>query len=403
MAEYNYVARNKNGQTIEGMLEAKTTNELVDRLHEQGLVVISVNEKIGLDFKSLSEIQIGGISLKERMIVVKQLATMIGAGVPLIQALDVLVQQAESSALKKEFTVVYRNVEGGMTLSKAFSKNSKIFDTLQVNLLEAGEKSGNLVEVLNQVAIDMEKRTALASKIRGAMIYPAIIFIGVIAVVVFMVTFMIPAVRQLYDDLGIEQLPAITEFFVKMSDFLTNPLGAIVSIGIVVALIFGFRAYYSSKGGKQVVDKILLKVPVFGKLIEYSQIVQMTRLLGMLNKSGVSIIESLKTVAKALSNIHYSTALEQAAVDVSKGTTLAASFNKSKVIPFMLLKMISVGEETGTLEKMLEDMSKFYDSELNDMADNLTKLMEPIILVVFGGIVGVLAVAIYLPIYSITQ
>jgi len=403
MKEYTYIATRKDGTQIRGTKEANNTNEVAKELHDKGLVIISIEESLGLDFSKFSSIQIGGISLKDRMIIVKQLATMLGAGLPLIQALDVLVQQTKTKVTKDELIGVYKDVEGGLTLSKAFQKNSKIFDTLQVNLIAAGEKSGNLVEILAQIAVAMEKGYNLRSKIRGAMIYPAIIFIAMIGVIIVMIVFMIPAVQKLYDDLGIKELPAITQFFVSISNFVSSPGGLIITILTIISIIIALRSYYSSQGGKEVIDKLLLKMPIIGRLIDYSQIVELTRLLSMLLMSGLSIIDSIKTVSTALSNFHYKQAMDQAGIDVSKGVPLAVSLSKSDVIPLMLIKMIAIGEGTGTLDKMLKEMSQFYETELNSLADNLTKLMEPVILLVFGVMAGLLAVAIYSPIYSITS
>jgi type IV pilus assembly protein PilC len=403
MKEFTYTATSRDGRQVSGKKEAETSAEVAKALHEQGLIVVSIQENLAVDFSRFANINIGKISLKDRMIIAKQLATMLGAGLPLIQSLDVLIQQTENKATKAELTSVYKAVEGGISLSKAFEKNSSIFDKLQVSLIAAGEKSGNLVEILTQLMHTMEKSYNLRSKIRGAMIYPAIIFVAMMAVIFVMIVFMIPTVKDLYDDLGISELPAVTQFFVNISNFLSSPAGLIVTIITIIAFIIGFRSYYSTKSGKRVIDKFLLRMPIFGKIFEYSQIVQMTRLLSMMIVSGLSIIDSIKTVSTALSNIHYKEAMDRAAVDVSKGVQLAVSLSQSDVIPIMLLKMVAIGEETGTLDKMLKDMSNFYDSELNSLADNLTKLMEPVILLVFGLIAALLALAVYSPIYTITQ
>jgi type IV pilus assembly protein PilC len=405
MKEFKYVAAQQNGQRIEGKQKAERASEVVDYLHQKGLVVISVEETLGVDFSKLGSFQIGGIPLKEKMLLTKQLSVMLGAGVPLTQSLEVLVSQANNKAFKEELRGVYKDVQGGLQLSKAFRKNTSVFDELQINLIEAGEKSGNLVEVLEQIKTDLEKRNELRSKIRGAMIYPAIVFFVLAIVIVVMVVFMIPAVEGLYEDFGVSaaDLPAVTRLMISISEFVTNPFGGGSLIAVIFGSIIGYRFYYSSKPGRRVIDRLLLKVPVFGQIFEYSQVVQMTRLLSMLLKSGLSIIDALQTVAKALGNIHYKMALQNAVVDVSKGTPLATSLSKSDVIPQIVLKMIAIGEDTGSLDDMLSDMAKYYDDELNNLAENLTKLMEPVILLVVGGIVGVLALAIYLPIYQIAS
>lgn len=405
MKEFNYVAAKQNGTRVKGSKKANNPNDVVQYLHENGLKVISVQESISFDFSKLGSIQIGGLPLKDKMILTKQLAVMLGAGVPLTQALDVLVSQTKNKSMKDKLEAVYKDVQGGIPLSRAFKKNSNIYDELQVNLLEAGEKSGNLVEVLAQITIDLEKRNKVNAKIRGAMIYPIIVFLILIVVVAVMTIFMVPAVEGLYEDFGVssDQLPAITRMMVSLSNFFTNPIGAISLFISIFGGIIAFRAYYGSKPGRRVIDRLILRIPVFGKLIDYSQVVQMTRLLSMLIKSGLSIIDALQTVSAALGNIHYKEALTNAVVDVSKGTPLAASLVKKDVIPTIVIKMIAIGEDTGSLDQMLSDMADFYDEELNNLAENLTKLMEPVILVIVGSIVAVLAIAIYLPIYQIAS
>ncbi|HEX9804168.1 MAG TPA: type II secretion system F family protein [Candidatus Dojkabacteria bacterium] len=405
MKEFSYIAAKKDGTEVKGKKKASEKSEIVQYLHENNLSVISIQESLGFNLSAINEIQIGGIPLKDRMLITKQMATMISAGVPLIQALEVLVSQAQNKKMKRDLESVYSFVKGGMPLSKAFQRSSDIYDELQVSLIEAGEKSGNLVEIFQQISIDLEKRNKLTAKIRGAMIYPIIIFIVIIVVIFVMTFFMVPAIEGLYEDFGVttDALPLPTKIMVMVSGFLTNPIGVVVLLFTILATVVGIRGYYSSESGRRVIDKMLLKTPVFGQIIDYAQVVQLTRLLSMLLKSGLSIIDALNTVSKSLGNVHYKEAVNKAVLDVSKGGALSVSFSKSEIIPFILTKMIAIGEETGSLDKMLSDMAAFYEEELNSLTENLTKLMEPIILLIVGGIVAVLALAIYLPIYSISQ
>jgi type IV pilus assembly protein PilC len=297
---------------------------------------------------------------------------------------------------------VYKSVESGSTLSDAFRKEETIFSELQINLLVAGEKSGQLNEVMEQIAIDLRKEKDLQSKIKGAMIYPVIIFIVMILVMVVMMLFMIPSVKDLYENFDAE-LPWITQALVTMSEGLSSPVGLISLVLVPVIVFFGFRYYYSTPSGRHVLDKLLLKIPVFGNLTTKVQLTQFNRLLSMLMKSGVPIVEELRIVAKSLSNIWFQELVMQASAEVTKGKSITIPLSKSKIFPVIMLKMLATGEETGKLDQITADMAEYYEKEVDDLTSNLTKLMEPFILLIVGGMVAFMAVAIYLPLYDLGQ
>ncbi|MCA9383858.1 type II secretion system F family protein [Candidatus Dojkabacteria bacterium] len=405
MPTFKYKASQKDGKIIEGEKAADTRDDLISLLHEQGFMIINVEEKVGFDLSRFSDIQVGGIPLKEKVFFVKQLSAMLKAGLPIVQALEIMLDQARFSSLKTKLTNVYKDVKSGLPMGASFGKHELIFDELQLSLITAGEQSGNLVEIMEQIADDMEKSNEVRNKVRGALIYPVIVILTAIVVIIILVIFMIPAVEDLYIDLGAttEDIPAITRFLVILSDFFTNPFGAIATIIALLALVIGYRSFYASEFGRKVVDRGLIRMPIFGELIAENQVLQMTRLLGLLMRSGIPIIDALKATAKSLGNVHFQEALNYAADRVSKGSPISLPLAKSGVVPIMVVKMIATGEDTGQLDKILEDLSRFYEAEVNEKTSNLTKLMEPLMLLVVGGLVAFLAVAVYLPIYSISQ
>jgi type IV pilus assembly protein PilC len=405
MPIYKYKATQTNGATVQGERTADSREMLAQNLQSQGLMVISIEEKIAFNLQTLNEIQIGDISLKEKVFFVKQLAAMLGAGLPVVQALEILLDQSKSSSIKTKLNNVYKDVKSGLSLSVSFGKHNLIFDELQLSLIQAGEQSGNMVEIIKQISFDMQKSHQLKGKVRGALIYPAVIVVTAIIVIIVLVIFMIPAVENLYVDLGASEddIPGITKFLVTISNFFTNPFGIIITMISVVAGVIGFRSYYSTEFGRLSIDKLLLRMPIFGDLIGKMQVLQMTRLLGMLLKSGIPIVDALKSTANAMGNIHYQNVLLHAADRVSKGSPLAVSLVKGNIVPIMVIKMIATGEDTGSLDLILADLTKFFEDEVEEITSNLTKLMEPLMLLIVGGLVAFLAIAVYLPIYSIAN
>ncbi|MBN1915551.1 type II secretion system F family protein [Candidatus Dojkabacteria bacterium] len=403
MANFRYIATKKTGERIEGEMEATSREEVLNALHGQDLIVVNIDDSIGFSLKKIGSVQIGGIPLKDKVFFTKQMSVMLSAGLPITQSLDILVQQTTNEGFRNELNSILEEVKGGNTLSSAFSKRKSMFNEVQLSLLRAGEQSGNLSEVITQISIDLEKSNDIQSKIRSAMIYPVIILVAVVVVLFVMILFMVPAVEELYADFGGAELPIVTRLLVAFGNFVKSPIGFISIVGGTGLIIFAFRYYRGTKSGREFTDKLLLKIPVFGPLNTKIQITQLTRLTHMLLVSGIPIIDTIKTVTNSMSNIHFQNALSSAAEDVSKGIPLAVPLSKSKYIPLIVSQMIATGEETGSLDQILESLAEFYDNEVNQITNNLTKLMEPLILLFVGGLVGLLAVAIYLPIYQIGQ
>jgi type IV pilus assembly protein PilC len=402
MAIFQFEAADKQGKVVTGRRDAESAKEIVDYLHEKDLIVITIEESF--DFKNILGIQIGGVPFKEKVFLIKQLTFMLEAGLPILQSLEVLVEQAKYASLKEKLKKVYFDVKGGLPLSTSFAKQDAIFDELQISLIESGEKSGNLVEVMQQIAIDIEKKHKLKSRVKNAMIYPTVIVLTAIVVMVILVIYMVPAVVDLYSDLGAEdQIPLVTRILVNISNFFTSPLGLVGTAVAILGLILAYRVAYSSDGGRSVIDKFYIRMPILGPLLSNIQVVEMTRMLGMLLKSGIPIIEAMYSTAGALGNIHFSNAMIYSAEKVSKGSAIALSLAKSDVIPSIVIKMIATGEDTGSLDKILQDLSSFYENEVNETTANLTSLIEPVLLLVVGIMVAFLAIAVYFPIYNIAQ
>lgn len=406
MALYRYIAVNSKGVRVTGDRESDNESEVADYLHSQGLTIISVQEKIGLTFKMLSNTDIGGLPMKDKVILVKQLSTMSSAGIPLLQSLDILIQQTERDSLKLKLQDVYKLVQSGTPLSESFKKVGGIFNEVQINLLAAGEKSGNLTEILAKIAEDLEKTKNLRGKILGAMIYPVIIFVVMFVVLIVMLVFMIPQVKTLYESFGATELPFITQALVSFSEIVTSVFFMITAIvGIIVGFIL-YRYYNSTEGGKLFIDKVKLKIPVFGSLIQKVSIAEFCRLTALLIQSGLPILDVLQIVAKATGNSVFSSVLYRSREELIKGSSLSiamAKFNKNNAYPLILIKIIATGEESGKLDQILSDMGKYYENEVEQITSNLTKLMEPFILIIAGGLVALLAVGIYLPMYQLGQ
>ncbi len=403
MKKYKYVAFTKTGEKITGIKEADSRDEVALWLQKQSLMIASIDESISVALKKIAHMQIGGFSLKDKNVLTKQLVIMLEAGLPLTQALQVLKEQAPNDAMKDQLENVYRDVENGTSLSKAFKKNSKIFNEVQINLISAGEKSGNLVEMLKKIEEDLARSRNLKSKIKGALIYPAIIFVAIVVVLIILITFMIPQVEKLYDEFGIDRLPWITSFIVNLSHFVTSVAGIFAVLLMFFVIIALYLYYKSTKSGRRFFHKIALELPVFGKLNNKIQVAEFSRLLSLLLSSGVPIVDALKIVAKSTSNVIYKEAIIDAANKVTKGVPLAVPLTKSKVFPTLFTKVVVVGEETGRLDQVLLQMANFYEDEALKIADSLTKLLEPFILLITAGLVAFLAIAVYWPIYSIGQ
>lgn len=401
MIEFKYRAVDRQGKEVNGIRKAEARDAVALWLQQQGLVVITVQENLSAEFKKIFSTQVGGAPLADRVIFAKQLSTMLSASLPILQALEILVQQTKNAKLKEQLQTVYNAVESGSSISDAFSREKSMFNDLQISLLRAGEKSGNLNVMMERIAIDMEKTKKLRSRIINALIYPVIIFIVMIGVFLLLVIFMVPAVSGLYKDFGITELPAVTQALIALSQIMSNPLGILGIIFFAVSSFIGFRYYYNSYIGRRRIDKFTLNMPIFGSLNTKIQLTQFCRLLAMLLQSGVPIVEALRTIADSMSNSLFSDVIKYSAAEVTKGSSVTVPLARGNIFPPVLLKILATGEQTGKLDQIAADMGAYYEQEVDDTTANLTKLIEPLILLFVGGLVALIAVAIYLPIYSL--
>ena len=394
MPMFEYTARAPSGQIQKGQLDVGSKDDVSAYLRKNRLILVSVREAP----KQIS-LSLGGKRITTRDIVIftRQFATMINAGLPLVQSLNILAQQTENKALRDVSRAVVYDVESGHTLADAFSKHPKAFTDLYVNMVAAGEAGGILDTILLRLATFLEKNDALVRKVKGAMVYPGVIIsVAIIAIAVLLV-FVIPTFENMFASAGME-LPLPTRIVIGMSNALINYWWmAILAIG---GLFFAIRQYYGTSNGRRQIDGMLLRAPVLGDLLRKSAVSRFTRTLGTLVSSGVSILDGLEITAKTAGNSVIHDAVMQSRQSIAGGETIAAPLEKSKVFPPMVISMIAVGEQTGGLDEMLSKIADFYDEEVDVAVSALLSLMEPAMIVVLGVIVGGMVIAMYLPIFD---
>jgi len=394
MPIFTYSARPATGGEMQtGELDLASKDEVMAHLTRQRLIPVSVREK-PKDLK----ISFGtGVSTRDIVIFTRQFATMINSGLPLVQSLDILAEQTENEALRKTISEVLYDVESGHTLADAMGKHPKIFTELYVNMVAAGEAGGILDTILLRLATFLEKNDALIRKIKGAMIYPAVIFSVAGGAILILLAFVIPTFQTMFEAAGIP-LPLPTRIVIGMSAFLQAYWWAVFA-GIIGAVV-GIRAYYKTNAGQLVIDRLLLSLPILGDLQRKSAVSRFTRTLGTLVSSGVTILEGLEITAKTAGNRVIHDAVMGSRASIAGGETIAGPLKESGVFPPMVVQMINVGEQTGGLDEMLSKIADFYDEEVDAAVEALLAAMEPIMIVVLGVIVGGMIVAMYLPIFD---
>jgi type IV pilus assembly protein PilC len=356
--------------------------------------VTSVNKKAAeLSFK------IGtGIKKVEISRFTRQFATMIGAGLPMVQCLEILATQTENPEMAKVIMQIRDSVQGGATLSESMSRHPKVFDQLYVNMVEAGEVGGALDAILVRLAVYREKADKLVRKVKGAMMYPAVIVVVATGVTIAMLTFIVPVFAGMFAGVGSE-LPAPTQIVLNISNFLKANF--LYLLGSIFALIVATVWWKKTPQGALSIDRMLLRMPVLGNLVRKSSVARFTRTLATLLSSGVSILEALDITAKTSGNLVVANAINKSVLAIAEGDTITAPLKESGVFPPMVIQMIGVGEKTGGLDDMLNKIADFYDEEVNDAVAALTSIIEPIIIVVMGAVIGGILIAMYLPMFDI--
>jgi type IV pilus assembly protein PilC len=386
---------------MRGEMEAVTRDAVIVRLRTQRIQPLpaKIKEKgKGLD-RQIS-IPGWGERVKTRDIVVftRQFATMIDAGLPIVQCLDILQAQATVKPLRKAIQQIKDDVEAGSAFNETLRKHPKLFDELYINMVAAGEVGGILDNIMNRLAVYMEKAARLKAKIKGAMIYPASIVTVAIAVTAILLVYVIPVFAELFSSFG-QALPAPTQFVISLSNFTVRNIPFIVAIlvGIVMVVMWLWR----TEQGRLAIDGFLLRLPIFGDLIRKSAVARFTRTLGTLIASGVPILDALAITARTAGNRVVEKAVLATRISISEGKTIADPLTQSKVFPPMVCQMIAVGETTGALDAMLGKIAEFYEEEVDNAISNLTALMEPIVIVFLGVVIGGLVISMYLPIFQL--
>ncbi len=399
MATFAYVGRTKQGAVKKGEVSAKSREEAVEQLKKQNLTVTTLEEKASGFNISFG----GGVGDKDIVVFTRQFGTMINAGLPLVQCLDILANQSENKVLCKAVGETKLAVEGGSTLADALRKHPKVFDELYCNMIHAGEMGGLLDTILNRLSKHIEKAMKLKGQIKSAMVYPAaIIGVAVIVISVLMI-WVIPIFAKMFTELsgGKMGLPGPTQLVINISNFMQSYV--LVIVAGAVALVWAVKKYYQTAQGKLYIDTFLLKLPVFGDLIRKASTAKFTRTLGTLISSGVPLLEALSICAKTSGNKVIENSLLDARVSISGGKTIAEPLLKSNVFPKMVTQMIAVGESTGALDAMLGKIADFYEEEVDQAVAALTSLLEPLMMVFLGTIIGFIVIAMYLPIFTMAS
>ena len=403
MATFAYVGRTRSGAVKKGELSAKTRDEAVDQLRKQSVVVTSLEEKKGGGF-DLSKISLGsGLTDKDLVVFTRQFGTMINAGLPLVQCLEILSTQSENKVLRETIGEVKTQVEAGSTFSDALRRHPKVFDDLYVNLVHAGEVGGLLDTILTRLAKYIEKAMKLKGQIKSAMIYPAAIMGVAVVVISVLMIWVIPIFAKMFVELsgGKVGLPGPTQLVIDISNAFTSYWYVI--FGSLVAIIFGIKKYYGTVQGRKAIDKLLLKMPVVGDLIRKASVAKFTRTLGTLLASGVPLLDGMTICAKTAGNKVIEETLINARASISGGKTIADPLAASGVFPKMVTHMIAVGESTGALDAMLGKIADFYEDEVDQAVASLTSLLEPIMMVFLGVVIGFIVIAMYLPIFKMSD
>jgi type IV pilus assembly protein PilC len=394
MAVFEYKGKTLAGAAVQGELTAKNREELERMLRKNRILVSSIRKKpaeIKIKFGS-------GVKKVEISRFTRQFATMIGAGLPMVQCLDILSTQSENKELCRIVNEVKESVQGGSTLSDGLARHPKVFDQLYSNMVEAGEIGGALDAILNRLAVYREKADALVRKVKGAMVYPAVIVFVAISVTLGMLTFIVPTFAKMFGSLNAE-LPEPTQLVLAVSYFLQSNF--IYLMGGFIACVIGFTYWVRTESGRAIFDAGLLKAPILGNLVRKSSVARFTRTLGTLLASGVSILDALEITAKTAGNVVIAKAIRKSVMSIAEGDTITSPLKESGVFPPMVTQMISVGEKTGGLDEMLSKIADFYDEEVDDAVTALTSIIEPVIIVLMGVVIGAIMVAMYLPMFDI--
>jgi len=405
MVQYQYKARDPEGTLHQNFISAESVESAKEAISQKGLWIIDI-QKVDKKEQSVLDVDLNsmlaeltGVGLKDLVVFCRQFSALINSGVAMLRSLNILCSQAENPKLARILRQVKDDVEQGLSLSEAFKKHPDVFDRLFVSMIKAGETGGVMDDVMNRIALFMENKAKLSAKIKSAMTYPAVVSTFAVIIFFVMLTVILPKFSEIFHRLGSE-LPAYTQFLINMSDFLRSPAIILLFISLF-GVIYGFQRIYSIEEGKYFFDNITLRIPVIGSLVQKIAVARFSRTFGTLIRSGVPILIALEIVEDASGNAVLAKAVREVRDEVKQGGMIFKQLEKSEIFPPMVTSMIAVGEETGELDGMLSKIADFYDSEVETGVDALTSLLEPIMMVFLGGMVGAVIVGMYLPMFKI--
>jgi type IV pilus assembly protein PilC len=400
MAIYLWTAKARSGDKKSGELEANSSDAVVLHLKNMGLTPGKVKAK-PKDISEILPFLAPKITIKDLVVFTRQFAVMVDAGLPLVQCLQILADQQENVTFKNALREVKSDVESGSTFADALAKHPKAFDDLYVNLVAAGEVGGILDTILNRLAIQLEKAEKLRKQLKGAMVYPATVSVIAVACIVLLLVKVIPVFEQMFADFG-GTLPGPTQMVIELSNFLQAYIGYMLAAAFIAVTAFQ-QARARSLAFRYQTDNLFLSLPIFGNIIKKVAVARFTRTLGTMISSGVPILDGLNIVAKTAGNMVIERELQMTRQSISEGKTITEPLQGSKIFPGMMVQMVSVGEETGSMEAMLSKIADFYDDEVDSAVAGLTAMLEPIMMVFMGGSIGTILIAMYLPIFTIAD
>lgn len=400
MPNFKYVARDKDGKTLNATLEAKDRSAAIDLLRKRDLVIISVTDEVPGKMAFFTSKRKQKIKLDDLVLFARQLATMVDAGITLVAALDILGEQIDNKTFGEVILTVRNDVETGSSLSAALSKHKTVFSPLFINMVRAGESSGMLDDILDRLSQYLEKTSSLQKKVSSAMIYPLVVSSMAIGVTLLLLLKVVPIFKDVYSGFG-AQLPAPTQLLIDISNGLQRYFILIAIVAVLIGI--AFKKYIDTDGGRTRYDGFLLNVPIFGVLLRKVAISKFSRTLSTLIKSGVPILAALEIVGKTAGNKVVETAVEEVRKNVREGEGIAAPLAKSGIFPSMMTRMVSVGEQSGELEKMLSKIADFYDEQVDTAVRGLTSIIEPLIIAFLGIVIGSVVIAMFLPIFKLSS
>lgn len=397
MPTFVWEGRTSSGEVQNGEMRAATKEEVKNRLRQQQIMSPSIKKKsAGFKFKLPG----GGVPAKSLVIFTRQFATMIDAGLPLVQCLDLLGNAEPHKGFQRVISAVKRDIESGATLADSMAKHPATFDNLYTSLVAAGEVAGILDTVMNRLAMQLEKSAKLRRKVKGAFTYPTIVMVIAFFVVLMLLYKVIPTFAKMFSSMGGgAALPAPTLFVMGLSQFVQNNF--VIIIGVIIAVVSLTRFVFKYEPTRRVIDRTVLRMPMFGPLIRKAAVARFTRTLGTMVSSGVPIIDSLEIVSRTAGNYTIQGAILHVRAKISEGQNMVDPLMETKIFPNMVVQMIGVGESTGALDTMLNKIADFYEDEVDAAVDNLTALLEPLMMVFLGGVVGGMLIAMYLPIFTL--